>query len=361
MPYTPGHPTCTRRDLGGGAVYYYFTDHLGSSNVVTNASGAIQNESDYLPYGSERVYAQGLTNQNYKFTGKERDTESGLDNFGARYDSSALGRFMMPDWSVKVEPVPYAKLDNPQSLNLYAYVLNNPTTSIDPDGHYTDSYDVTTHGMGGPSVHPGHRHTDFDALLAYFEAQDPDQASVQGQQPVQETQAQPPQQTQQQAQNNGVQGQIAANPPQVDSHGNPTFNPPAPTPPSMGEPAHVGQTGVQTTPTGAVVFTYQVYDRNWNAICCVSVKENVQVLPSTSANSPPVISNHKFVFTMDGKFSDTVGPNFRPAANANFRTETRQTFTTMTDSGTYRISTTIRQSTVVTNGQVVSSATPIVP
>ena len=68
-------------------------------------------------------------------TGKERDAESGNDYFGARYYSSAMGRWMSPDWSAKAEPVPYAKLDNPQSLNLYAYVLNNPLKGIDPDGH----------------------------------------------------------------------------------------------------------------------------------------------------------------------------------------------------------------------------------
>jgi RHS repeat-associated protein len=68
-------------------------------------------------------------------TGKERDAESGNDYFGARYYSSSMGRFMSPDWSAKAEPVPYAKLDNPQSLNLYAYVLNNPLRGVDPDGH----------------------------------------------------------------------------------------------------------------------------------------------------------------------------------------------------------------------------------
>jgi len=68
-------------------------------------------------------------------TGKERDTESGNDYFGARYYNSAMGRFMSPDWSAKIMPVPYAKLDNPQSLNLYAYVGNNPLTRFDPDGH----------------------------------------------------------------------------------------------------------------------------------------------------------------------------------------------------------------------------------
>jgi RHS repeat-associated protein len=71
----------------------------------------------------------------YQFTGKERDAESGYDYFGARYYSSSVGRFMSPDWSVKIEPVPYAKLGNPQSLNLFSYVLNNPIALADPDGH----------------------------------------------------------------------------------------------------------------------------------------------------------------------------------------------------------------------------------
>jgi len=70
-----------------------------------------------------------------KFNGKERDTESGLDNFGARYDTSSLGRFMTPDWAAKPTAVPYAHYGNPQSLNLYSYVQNNPTTTGDPDGH----------------------------------------------------------------------------------------------------------------------------------------------------------------------------------------------------------------------------------
>src|SRR5271169_2226822 len=70
------------------------------------------------------------------FTGKERDSESNLDNFGARYDASSLGRFMSPDWSAKPQGVPYAEFADPQSLNLYAYVRNNPLSRMDADGHY---------------------------------------------------------------------------------------------------------------------------------------------------------------------------------------------------------------------------------
>jgi RHS repeat-associated protein len=80
-------------------------------------------------------------------TGKERDTESGNDYFQARYYSSAMGRFMSPDWSAKYEPVPYAKLDNPQTLNLYAYVMNNPLTHFDPDGHACDSLSHCAQGF----------------------------------------------------------------------------------------------------------------------------------------------------------------------------------------------------------------------
>ena len=68
-------------------------------------------------------------------TGKERDTESGLDYFGARYYASNMGRWMSPDWAAKPEAVPYSDLMNPQSLNLYSYVNNNPLSRADADGH----------------------------------------------------------------------------------------------------------------------------------------------------------------------------------------------------------------------------------
>jgi RHS repeat-associated protein len=76
-----------------------------------------------------------------RYTGKERDTESGNDYFGARYYNSATGRWLSPDWSAQAEPVPYAKLGDPQTLNLYAYVGNNPLVGIDPYGHFAGAHD----------------------------------------------------------------------------------------------------------------------------------------------------------------------------------------------------------------------------
>jgi RHS repeat-associated protein len=126
-----------RRDVSTDAINFYFSDHLGTHAVVENATGtACEQDIDYYPYGGvEEDYCSTPVAQHYKFNGKERDTESGLDDFVARYDSSNLGRFMTPDWAAKPTAVPYAHFGNPQSLNLYSYVENNPTTFGDPDGH----------------------------------------------------------------------------------------------------------------------------------------------------------------------------------------------------------------------------------
>ncbi len=126
-----------RLDVPTNNVHYYFSNHLDTTSVVTNSSGTapFDEDLDYYPYGGEVTGSAENVAQNYKFTGKERDTESGLDMFGARYYGSSLGRFMTPDWSEEPEPAPYADLHDPQSLNLYSYARNNPMSNTDDDGH----------------------------------------------------------------------------------------------------------------------------------------------------------------------------------------------------------------------------------
>ena len=131
-------------------LHFYVNDALGSRRVQTDPAGFPEQTCQNLPFGDQLYCTGSLTSPTeHHFTGKERDTESGLDYFGARYYASSIGRWMSPDWADKPEAVPYSQLDNPQSLNLYNYVDNNPLSRADPDGHecppceqFLDTYGV---------------------------------------------------------------------------------------------------------------------------------------------------------------------------------------------------------------------------
>ena len=127
---------------GTQALHFQLSDWQGTRRVQTDYAGNIEETCTSLPFGDalscnipSGAPSTADDATEHHFTGKERDTESGLDYFGARYDSSTMGRFLTPDWSATVEPVPYAKMADPQSLNLYSYVQNNPLASVDTDGH----------------------------------------------------------------------------------------------------------------------------------------------------------------------------------------------------------------------------------
>jgi RHS repeat-associated protein len=119
-------------------VEYYQLDSVGNVLVVTNAQGAVVEEHDYLPFGEELCgtvpCSAATAGQPRRFTGKERDAETGLDYFGARYLGSRIGRF------TSVDPVQTVKanLVDPQRWNRYAYVRNNPFRYVDPDGRAID-------------------------------------------------------------------------------------------------------------------------------------------------------------------------------------------------------------------------------
>jgi len=123
-----------RVDRPSGTIHYYFSDHLGSASVITDASGNLQEAYYYYPYGGIQSTV-GSDPNHYKFNGKEWDSESNLDNFGARYFTSSVGRFMTPDWAARPTAIPYAVFGDPQSLNLYGYVRNDPVSRADADGH----------------------------------------------------------------------------------------------------------------------------------------------------------------------------------------------------------------------------------
>ena len=110
-------------------VEYYHLDAVGSVRAVTNQQGQVIRRHDYLPFGEEYL-AGPATPDPLRFAGKERDADTGLDYFGARYYASRTGRFTTVDPLMDVE----GALFNPQQWNRYAYVSNNPLRYRDPDG-----------------------------------------------------------------------------------------------------------------------------------------------------------------------------------------------------------------------------------
>jgi len=149
-------------------VYYYYADHLGSTRSVVNVNpsnsptdGSICMEVDYLPYGTENTPANFTGSCSspppfrYRFTGYERDIETatatnqGNDYAFARFYNSRLGRFMSGD------PLD-GHIDDPQTLNHYSYVRNNPVNLLDPSGmatwggcYYVDEIMVCEYFSGG--------------------------------------------------------------------------------------------------------------------------------------------------------------------------------------------------------------------
>ncbi len=127
-------------ETGDRQLQWLVQDHLGSTRMVVDRSGSLAGvrRHDFLPFGEELSAGVGIRSASLgyggdstrqKFTSKERDSETGLDYFGARYFSSAQGRFTSPDALLSS-----GKQEDPQSWNRYSYVGNRPTIIIDPTG-----------------------------------------------------------------------------------------------------------------------------------------------------------------------------------------------------------------------------------
>lgn len=114
-------------------VVFWYGDHLGSTTVRTRSDGLLLERIVYQPYGEAVQVAGGSASPpEFGYTGQRFEKSVGIYDYGARWYDPALGRFLQPD---PVVPSP----TNPQSLNRYAYVLNNPISRIDPTGNVSVS------------------------------------------------------------------------------------------------------------------------------------------------------------------------------------------------------------------------------
>jgi RHS repeat-associated protein len=131
-------------------VRYMLADHLGSTNVITNASGTVVEVLDYLPYGETRMDTKtgSYVGEKRKYIGQELDGGTGLSYLNARYYNNSRGNFASED------PVFWGKqqLENPQSMNSYGYAGRNPISQLDDSGkafyYFTDGH-VEFHGTTG--------------------------------------------------------------------------------------------------------------------------------------------------------------------------------------------------------------------
>jgi RHS repeat-associated protein len=135
---------------GPQTVRYLLADHLGSTTAVVDSSGALLSKRSYWPYGGERSLSGDALLTDRWFTGQRDESFDGLGlyHYGARAMSTVSGRFLSPD-SVVPDPM------NPQSLNRYSYVLNNPLRYTDATGRQPwEPVHVCLIGIGCGSAHP---------------------------------------------------------------------------------------------------------------------------------------------------------------------------------------------------------------
>ncbi|MCK4762698.1 MAG: RHS repeat-associated core domain-containing protein [Candidatus Aminicenantes bacterium] len=126
-----------------GKYYYHLSDQVNSTRIVADADGSVVYSAAHGPFGDVQETWINTYDPKQKFSGKERETYSDLDYFGARYYDSHSYRF------VSVDPIRNrdAAIANPQLWNLYTYCRNNPITFLDPNG--LDNYVLYDARAGG--------------------------------------------------------------------------------------------------------------------------------------------------------------------------------------------------------------------
>jgi len=128
--------------LSDATVNYYHADALGSTRLLTSATKTVQFSDNYQPFGEDNgtPYCSGNC-EKYKITGKPVSARTGLYYYFHRWYDPSVGRFISPDPRS-------GKLSNPQSLNLYIYVLDQPTSLVDPSGESQCPSERDSHNLG---------------------------------------------------------------------------------------------------------------------------------------------------------------------------------------------------------------------
>jgi RHS repeat-associated protein len=129
--YAGAHHLATYGGGASGTTYFVQQDWLGTERARVLPNGDLSETCISLPFGDGQTCTGSADPSPNHFTGKERDSESGLDNFGARYNASSMGRFMTPDPG-NLSAIFH--MNDPQSWNGYAYARNNPLKYTDPSG-----------------------------------------------------------------------------------------------------------------------------------------------------------------------------------------------------------------------------------
>jgi RHS repeat-associated protein len=161
-----------------GGTSYLTGDHTGTPRVITDHLGGVKERHDYLPFGEEVPTGFGGRSQDFKYgipssikqkyTGVERDEETKLDYFGARYYASSVGRFISTD-PLQASAV----ITDPQTWNRYAYVTNNPLKYVDIGGLLKRNKDGTLKiertGQTGTATHKDDPNTHFKIEIIYVQ------------------------------------------------------------------------------------------------------------------------------------------------------------------------------------------------
>ena len=144
-----------------GTLLYYHGNHLGSTHIVTNSSGSQVEEIQYEPFGKS-FSDTGSLSVTHKYTSQEFDSETDLYYYRARYYDPNIGRFIQPDSFG-------AHFSNPQTLNRYSYVINNPLKYTDPTGFDIDEAGNIVQIVDGQLIIIGGSETDFSGQIYTYQ------------------------------------------------------------------------------------------------------------------------------------------------------------------------------------------------